>query len=68
MAKISYIYILIPSDNCFQANFQEFYMFSSQNVGIITIFEHEEQKCGKISHETREMLFYHASFLSFWKS
>ena len=47
-AKISYIYILIPSDNCFQANFKEFCMFFSVKfVGIVAIFEHEDQKCGK---------------------
>ena len=29
--KIGYIYILIPSHHCFQANFQEFHMFYSRN-------------------------------------
>ena len=37
--KISYIYILIPSNNCFQANFPEFYMFPVEIDGIIAIFE-----------------------------
>mgnify|MGYP001799919880 FL=1 len=36
---MSYIYILIPSYHCFQANFQEFCSFPAKNVEIIAIYE-----------------------------
>ena len=40
-AKITYIYILIPFNHCFEIIFLEFYIFSAKIVGIIAIFERE---------------------------
>ena len=43
-AKTNYIFMLIPSTHCFQANFKEVYMFSNKNVVILEMIAIFEQK------------------------
>ena len=59
-AKISYIYILIPSNYCFQANFQELCIFPINFVVIFAIFKFRvnSHNAMKLASETLDILLY----------
>ena len=62
---------LVSSNHCFQANFQEFYMFSSKSCWNFSVFLYLNTKFGKVglcpACETCEIPFYRTAFLRFWK-
>ena len=60
--------MLIPSNDCFKANFEEFYMFSSKKLMELLLFLTVKSKNSvNLARETREILVYHIAFSVFGK-
>ena len=60
--------MLIPSNNSFQANFQEFNSFQLKLLELLLYLTVNGENFGKLARETHKILVYGAAFLSVWKS
>ena len=55
--------MLIPSNNCFQANFHELYYFPVNIVGIMLFVTINSENLGKLARKTHKNLVNRAAVL-----